>query len=106
MSVNIADRIKARFEHLDVFDKIDENDVVFVRKMYYDNQVRLMEIRVEVKRIRSLLGGAKTEYWVSGRVVSIPDMPAQPKVTNLGVSVVNNKLALMDYIADIDKYCS
>lgn len=91
MTINTADKIKARFPFLDVFDKINSDGLVFVRKVHYDENMRLIEMRIEVKKIHSLIAGASVEYWITSRVVSVPDLPGMPYVDNAKTRVVHTK---------------
>ena len=98
--MKLAVDIKKHFPDLQVFDR---DDMAFVKVVMYKDDAELMEVRVEQKESTSAFSDSSREYWVTCRVVSIPDLPELPKVLNEGTEVVNTKI---DLYKKIDQFLS
>lgn len=99
--MKLAVDIKKRFPDLQVFDR---DDMAFVKVVMYKDDAELMEVRVEQKESNSAFVETSREYWVTCRVVSIPDLPELPKVLNEGTEVVNTKIDLYKKIDQFLRY--
>ena len=84
----LAVDIKRRFPDLQVFD---HDELAFVKAVLYKDDVEMLEIRVEQKENNSTFADSDKEYWITSRIISIPDLPELPKVRNEGTEVVNTK---------------
>jgi hypothetical protein len=84
----LAVDIKRRFPDLQVFD---HDELAFVKAVLYKDDVEMLEIRVEQKENNSTFADSEKEYWITTRIISIPDLPELPKVRNEGTEVVNTK---------------
>ena len=84
----LAVDIKRRFPDLQVFD---HDELAFVKAVLYKDDVEMLEIRVEQKENNSTFADSDKEYWITTRIISIPDLPELPKVRNEGTEVVNTK---------------
>lgn len=97
----LAIDIKKRFPDLRVFD---HDESAFVKAVLYKEDIQLLEIRIEEKEVRNTFADAPKEYWITTRIVSIPDMPDLPMVRNEGTEVVNKKILLFEKIRNILDY--
>lgn len=101
MTMKLAVDIKRNFPDLQVFDR---DDMAFVKVVMYKDDAELMEVRVEQKDSDSAFSGSSREYWVTSRVVSIPDLPELPRVLNEGTEVVTTKIDLYKKIDQFLRY--
>ena len=99
--MKLAVDIKNHFPDLQVFDR---DDMAFVKVVMYKDDAELMEVRVEQKESTSTFVEASREYWITCRVVSIPDLPELPKVLNEGTKVVHTKIGLYKEINEFLNY--
>jgi hypothetical protein len=99
--MKLAVDIKRNFPDLQVFDR---DDMAFVKVVMYKDDAELMEVRVEQKDSDSAFVEASREYWITCRVVSIPDLPELPKVINEGTEVVTTKIDLYKKIDEFLRY--
>lgn len=99
--MKLAVDIKKRFPDLQVFDR---DDMAFVKVVMYKDDAELMEVRVEQKDSDSTFSDSSREYWITSRVVSIPDLPELPKVLNEGTEVVTTKIDLYKKIDQFLRY--
>lgn len=97
----LAVDIKRRFPDLQVFD---HDELAFVKAVLYKDDVEMLEIRVEQKESHSTFAGSEKEYWITTRIISIPDLPELPKVRNEGTEVVNTKNDLFSNIENMLSY--
>lgn len=97
----LAVDIKRRFPDLQVFD---HDELAFVKAVLYKDDVEMLEIRVEQKENNSTFADSEKEYWITTRIISIPDLPELPKVRNEGTEVVNTKGDLFKNIESMLSY--
>lgn len=97
----LAVDIKKMFPDLMVFDY---DELAFVKAVLYKDDVEMLEIRVEQKENNSTFADSEKEYWITSRIISIPDLPELPKVRNEGTEVVNTKNDLFKNIEDMLSY--
>lgn len=97
----LAVDIKRRFPDLQVFD---HDELAFVKAVLYKDDVEMLEIRVEQKENNSTFADSGREYWITSRIISIPDLPELPKVRNEGTEVVNTKGELFKNIEAMLSY--
>lgn len=99
--MKLAIDIKSTFPDLRVFD---HDEAAFVKAVLYKENIELLEIRIEQKQMTSTFSDSEKEYWITTRIVNIPDLPELPKVRNEGTQVVNNKNGLFKAIEDMLSY--
>jgi len=99
--MTLAIDIKKQFPDLRVFDY---DEVAFVKAILYKDDVEMMEIRIEEKKPDTTFSNGAKEYWVTSRIVSVPDLPSLPKVRNEGVEVFNKKQDMFNKIEDMLSY--
>ena len=99
--MKLAVDIKRKFPDLQIFDR---GDTVFVKVVLYKENPELMEVRVEQKETESIFSKGSREYWITSRVVSIPDLPELPRSLNEVTKVVNNKADLYKEINEFLNY--
>jgi len=99
--MTLAIDIKRQFPDLQVFDY---DEVAFVKAILYKDDVEMMEIRVEQKEVGGTFANGSKEYWVTSRIVTIPDLPELPMVRNEGVEVTQNKQEMFKKITDMLSY--
>lgn len=99
--MTLAIDIKRTFPDLQVFDY---DETAFVKAVLYKDDVEMLEIRVEQKGNHSTFSDSEKEYWITSRIISIPDLPELPKVRNEGTEVVNSKNNLFKNIENMLSY--
>lgn len=99
--MTLAIDIKRRFPDLQVFDY---EETAFVKAVLYKSNVDMLEIRVEEKNNHSNFSQNNREYWITTRIVTIPDIPEMPNVSDQGVEVTTSKLKMLNKIEDMLNY--
>jgi len=99
--MTLAIDIKRRFPDLQVFD---HDDLAFVKAVLYKDDVEMLEVRVQYKESHSAFSDSANEYWVTSRIVSIPDLPELPMVRNEGTEVLTSKNEMLKHIDSMLSY--
>lgn len=99
--MTLAVDIKRKFPDLQVFDY---NDTAFVKSVLYKSKVDMLEIRVEEKSNHNSFSQKSKEYWITTRIVTIPDIPETPIVRDEGVEVTTSKLKMLNKIESMLNY--
>lgn len=100
--MTLAVDIKRRFPDLQVFDY---DDTAFVKAVLYKSNVDMLEIRVEEKNSHNNFSSDKNkEYWITTRIVTIPDIPEMPNISDEGVEVTTSKLKMLNKIENMLNY--
>lgn len=99
--MTLAIDIKRTFPDLQVFDY---DETAFVKAVLYKDDVEMLEIRVEQKGNHSTFADSEKEYWITTRIITIPDLPDLPKVRNEGVEVTPSKIEMFKKIENMLNY--
>lgn len=99
--MTLAIDIKRHFPDLQVFD---HDDLAFVKAVLYKDEVEMLEIRVTQKESHNSFTDGGKEYWITSRIVTIPDLPELPSVRNEGTEVVNTKNDLFKQVENMLSY--